>query len=286
MLYGKTGLCWLPVMLAVCAVAVVAQEKDKAQTTYEVYAVRYATISDFPVAQLVKGAEPGRKLDIVMMVWLIKGNGRNVLVDSGFYREQFFKQWKIKDFVKPSEALAPLGVKPEDITDVIVTHMHWDHADGMDLFPKARVWLQKDEYQYYTGEAWQKKNTHGGIDPDDVLAAVKLNIDGRMGLVNGDAQEILPGITCYTGGKHTYQSQYVGVTTRDGTVILASDNVYLYENLDKHVPIAASLDLDSNLRAQDRMKQLAAKPRLIIPGHDPAVFERFPKVSERIVKIE
>ena len=286
MLYGKTGLCWLPVMLAVCAVAVVAQEKDKAQTTYEVYAVRYATIPDFPLAQLVKGAEPGRKLDIAMMVWLIKGNGRNVLVDSGFYREQFFKQWKIKDFVKPSEALAPLGVKPEDITDVIVTHMHWDHADGMDLFPKARVWLQKDEYQYYTGEAWQKKNTHGGIDPDDVLAAVKLNIDGRMGLVNGDAQEILPGITCYTGGKHTYQSQYVGVTTRDGTVILASDNVYLYENLDKHVPIAASLDLDSNLRAQDRMKQLAAKPRLIIPGHDPAVFERFPKVSERIVKIE
>jgi glyoxylase-like metal-dependent hydrolase (beta-lactamase superfamily II) len=284
MLSGKTCARWFPGILALCLAATLAQEK--VQPLYEVYAVRYATIPDFRVAQLVKGADPSRKLDIAMMVWLVRGNGRNILVDSGFYREQFFKQWKVTDFVKPSEALAPLGVKPEDITDVIITHMHWDHADGMDLFPKARIWLQKDEYEYYTGEAWQHKGTHGGIDPDDVLAAVKLNTEGRMGIVNGDAQEILPGISCYTGGKHTYQSQYVGVSTRKGTVILASDNVYLYENIDKHAPIAASLDFESNLRAQDRMKQLAANPRLIIPGHDPAVFERFPKVSDRTVKIE
>ena len=63
-----------------------------------------------------------------------------------------------------------LGVKPEDVTDIFITHMHWDHADGMDLFPKARIWLQKEEYVYYTGEAWQARNTHGGIDPDDVAA--------------------------------------------------------------------------------------------------------------------
>jgi glyoxylase-like metal-dependent hydrolase (beta-lactamase superfamily II) len=288
MLYGKIRAVWLLVVLALYLTAAVPQEKAKAKArpTYEVYALRYATIPDFPVAALVKGAESTRKLDIAMMVWLVRGNGHLVLVDSGFYREQFFKQWKVRDFVKPSEVLAPLGVKPEDITDVVISHMHWDHADGMDLFPKARIWLQKDEYQYYTGEAWQQKNTHGGIDPDDVVAAVKLNIAGRVGLVNGDEQEILPGITCYIGGKHTYQSQYVGVSTRNGTVVLASDNMYLYENLDKHVPIAASLDFDSNLRAQDRMKQLAADPRLIIPGHDPAVFERFPKTGERIARID
>jgi glyoxylase-like metal-dependent hydrolase (beta-lactamase superfamily II) len=69
-------------------------------------------------------------------------------------------------------------------------------------------------------------------------------------------------------------------------VILASDNMYLYENLQKHVPIAQTLDAASNLRAQDRMKELAASPRLIVPGHDLAVFEKFPKVSERAVKIE
>src|SRR5260370_3823089 len=108
-----------------------------------------------------------------------------------------------------------------------------DHADGMDLFPKARVWLQKDELQYYAGEAWQSRTTHGGIDPDDVIEAVKLNAQGRVGLVNGDAQEILPGIICYTGGRHTYASQFVGVNTKAGIVVLASDNVYLYENVEK-----------------------------------------------------
>jgi ribonuclease BN (tRNA processing enzyme) len=143
-----------------------------------------------------------------------EGGGHNILVDAGFYREQFFKQWPgIADYVKPSEAIARVGLKPEDITDVVISHMHWDHADGLDLFPKAKIWLQKDELEYYAGSAWQSRRTHGGIDPDDVLAAVKLNLAGRVGLVNGDAQRLLPGIVCYTGGKHTYASQYVGVNT-------------------------------------------------------------------------
>jgi len=257
---------------------------------YEVFAIRYASIPDFPVNALIAGADPQRKFSIAMTIWLIRGNGRVVLVDSGFYRPQFFKQFKVDGFIKPSDAVAQSGIQPaltaEDVTDVVITHMHWDHADGMDLFPRARIWLQKDEYTYYTGEAWQQPRTHGGIDPDDVLAAVKLNLAGRVTLVNGDAQEIFPGITCYTGGKHTFQSQFVGVNTKAGTVILASDNMYLYENLEKHVPIAQTLDAASNLRAQYRMKQLATSPRLIVPGHDPAVFEKFPRVSDRTVRIE
>lgn len=268
------ALCFAPLLFA--------QPKPQ----YEIYALRYATIPDFPVSSLVAGADRARKLDIAMMIWLVRGGGRNILVDSGFYREQFFKQWHVNDFVKPSETLSRVGLKPEDITDVVITHMHWDHADGADLFPKARIWLQKDELEYYAGSAWQSPRTHGGIDPDDVLALVKLNTQRRVGLVNGDAQEILPGIACYTGGKHTYASQYVTVHTAAGTVVLASDNMYLYENLEKHLPIAQSLDPDSNLRAQDRMKQLAAAPQWIIPGHDPAVMTKFPNPSPGIAKIQ
>ena len=270
------------VFAALLAASAAAQPKPQ----YEIYALRYATIPDFRVSGLVAGADSARKLDIAMMVWLVRGRGRNILVDSGFYREQFFRQWQVTDFVKPSDALQRVGLKPEEISDVIVTHMHWDHADGMDLFPNARIWLQKDELQYYAGDAWQSKRTHGGIDPEDVLEAVRLNTQGRVGLVNGDAQEILPGVTCYTGGRHTYASQYVGVNTGAGIVVLASDNVYLYENLEKHVPIAAALDAESNLRAQDRMKQLAASPRLIIPGHDPAVMTSFPNPVPGVAKIQ
>ena len=265
------------------AIAAAAFGQPKPQ--YEVLAIKYATIPDFAVNQLVAGADAGRKLDIAMLVWLIRGNGKTILFDSGFYRDQFFKQWHVTDFVKPSDAVRRAGVNPEDVTDVIISHMHWDHADGMDLFPKAKIWLQKDELEYYAGSAWQSRRTHGGIDPDDVLAAVKLNTQGRVGLVNGDAQEILPGISCYTGGKHTYASQFLTVATNAGTVVLASDNLYLYENLDKHAPIAATLDAESNLRAQDRMKQLASRPELIVPGHDPAVLKRFPEVAPGVVKI-
>ncbi len=267
---------------AAFAAGLAAQTKPQ----YEVFAVRYAAIPDFAVNQLVAGAEAGRKLDIAMMVWLIRGGGRTVLFDCGFYREQFFRQWRVADFTKPSEAVRRAGVAPEDVTDVIISHMHWDHADGMDLFPKARIWLQKEELEYYAGSAWQSRRTHGGIDPEDVLAAVRLNTQGRVGLIDGDAREVLPGITAYTGGKHTYASQFVTVNTAAGTVVLASDNLYLYENLEHHAPIAATLDAASNLRAQDRMRHLASRQELIVPGHDPAVMKRFQEVAPGVVRIE
>lgn len=250
-----------------------------AAVNYEVYAVQYAVIPDFPVAGLVAGADKDRKMDISMMVWLIKGDGHTILVDSGFYRPQFFKNWTVKDFARPDEAI---GIKPDEVTDLILTHAHWDHADGADLFPKAQVWIQKDEYTYYTGAAWQTGGKHGGIDPDDVHALVSFNLAGRLHLVDGD-QEILPGIHVYIGGRHTYQSQYVSVPTRSGTVVLASDNMYLYENLEKHVPVAQTFDAASNLAAQDKMKTLG---KIIVPGHDPAVMTRFPHTAPRVVRID
>ena len=103
-----------------------------AQTNYEVYGIRYATLKDFSVAGLVAGADKSRKMDIAMYVWLIKGGGKNILFDSGFYREKFIARWHPADFQKPSDALQRAGLKPEDITDVIISHIHWDHADGFE----------------------------------------------------------------------------------------------------------------------------------------------------------
>ncbi len=252
---------------------------------YEVYAISYAVIPDFPVAGLLEGADKERKLDIQMMVWLVRGGGRNIVVDSGFYRPQFFKSWKVRDFLRPDEAVALAGVKPDEVTDVILTHAHWDHADGADLFPRATVWIQKEEYAYYTGAAWQEGGKHGGIDPDDLGALLRINTAGRLRLVDGD-REILPGVRVYIGGRHTYASQYVTVPTRSGPVVLASDNAYLYENFEKHAPIAQTFDRESNLKAQDQMKALAGPNGRIVPGHDPAVMTRFPKINERVVRVD
>jgi len=74
-------------------------------------------------------------------------------------------------------------------------------------------------------------------------------------------------------------------TVAGGTAVLTSDNVYLYENLEKHAPIAQTLDGVSNLNAQDRIRRLATSPDLIVPGHDPAVFERYPRVAEGVTRI-
>ena len=268
-------------LIAACLIA--APEPDK----YDVYAVRFATLANFPVSSLVAGVDRARRMDIAMTIWVLKGaDGRIALVDSGFHREQYFRQFIVRDYVKPSEAIAPLGLKPEDVTDIFLTHMHWDHAGGVDLFPSARVWIQKDEYDYYTSDAWQSRTTHGGIDADDVLEIVKRNTQGKVSFVRGDDNTSLSGIGFGVGGKHTWQSQFVTVQLRERVAVVASDNMYLYENLDAHAPIAQTLDAPSNLRAQDRMRSIASEPRLLIPGHDPAVFTRFPKVTDRIVRIQ
>jgi len=270
-----------------CALFVLMPRLRAEAGKYDVYAVRFATAADFPLSSLVAGADRTRRLDIAMTIWVLKGaDGRIALVDSGFHRERYFAPFKIRDYVRPTDAIAPLGIRPDQVTDIFLTHMHWDHAGGIDLFPAARVWVQKDEYDYYTSDAWQSPRTHGGIDADDVLEIVKRNTEGKVSFVRGDDDTSLSGIQFGIGGKHTWQSQFVAAQTRSKIAVLASDNMYLYENLEAKAPIAQTLDPASNLRTQERMRSIAGEPRLLIPGHDPAVFDRFPHVTDRIVRIE
>jgi glyoxylase-like metal-dependent hydrolase (beta-lactamase superfamily II) len=260
--------------LAVTVLLVVTIAAVTRPATYAVFAVRFGTVPDFPVRGLVAGADSTRRLDIAMMVWVLVdyASDRRVLVDAGFYRDSLVQRWRVRDFVRPNYALARWGIDRERVTDIIITHMHWDHAGGVDLFPNARVWIQKEEFEYYsTGEG----RGRGGVDPRDVAILTELQNQGRLNLIDGDAKEIIPGLTVYTGGRHTYASQYVGVSMSAGTAVIASDNLYLYENLEKRVPIAQTLDAASNLRAQERMLQIASEPRLIVPGHDPQIFTRF-----------
>jgi glyoxylase-like metal-dependent hydrolase (beta-lactamase superfamily II) len=277
------ALCFLPPVLAV-PVPVTPGSQPVGVQPYEVYAVRFATMP-YRVSRLVVGADPSRTIDLAMMVWVVKGPGRTMLVDAGFYRDKFLRQWKPSNYLKPTDALtAGLAIAPDEVTDIILSHVHWDHADGLDLFPRARVWIQRDEYQYYVGD--DGSAAHSAIDGEDAAMLFALHAAGRLTMVDGDAQPIAPGITVYTGGKHTYASQYASVQTRSGTVIIASDNVYLYENLEQHAAIAQTLDAASNLAAQARMASLASTLRLIVPGHDPAVFDRFPTPGHGVARID
>jgi glyoxylase-like metal-dependent hydrolase (beta-lactamase superfamily II) len=253
-------------------------------TTWDVFAVRYGALPAFRVSGLIAGADTARRIDATLTMWLLRGpKGRTVLVDAGFKRADLIARWKPIDYTRPDSAIARAGVNPADITDVIISHIHWDHFDGADLFPNARLWIQRDEVEHHVDSVGTVLDR--AIDAPDALMLAALRRAGRITLVDGDAQEIIPGITVYIGGKHTFQSQYAGVRTSNGTVVIASDNMYLYENLDRHVPIAQTLNAASNLVAQARMVTLAASPRFVIPGHDPLVFERFPLVKPGVVQI-
>jgi glyoxylase-like metal-dependent hydrolase (beta-lactamase superfamily II) len=253
---------------------------------YSIEAIRYANSPGDPVADLVIGAPKGEKIDTVYALWLIRGGGRNILFDSGFHRERWFKEWTIKDYLRPDEAVRLAGVKPEEVTDVVISHAHWDHMGGIDLFPKAAVWIQRDEFRYYTQDAWQPGGDHGGIDPDDVQQLVRLNTDGPLRMVDGDNVETFPGIRAYTGARHTYASQYLRV---DGTppFVLASDSVYLYRNLAEHKPSAtfSEADYPANLLNQERMIQLAGSPDRVVPGHDALQFQKF-TTHGRVAKLK
>ena len=286
---SRTQVVRAAALIALASITTSRAHGQPAPPTYEVYAVRFGTQASYPTRFLVVGADSARRSQLAFTVWLVRGGGRTVLVDAGFHRDKFLQRWKPAEYMSPSAALATLGVKPEDVTDLVVSHVHWDHLDGADLFPRARVWLQREEYEHYTNDSGAVLDR--AIDADDATMLAAIKRAGRLHLVNGDSAEIIPGIRVYTGGKHTFASQYVGVNARlaggrAGTVVLASDNAYLYENLERRRPIAQTLDSVSNLRAQERMLRLAAAPRFVVPGHDVDVFTRFPKPGNGVARIE
>lgn len=276
-----------------------------ASAAYSIDAVRYGTVPHFPLNGLVIGAPKGQTIDIAMVFWLIRGNGRVILFDSGCHRQHWLDDFHMTDFLSPDKALDQAGVPASSVTDVVISHAHWDHMGGIDLFPNATIWIQKDEYDYYTGAAWQPGGQNGGIDPEDVLELLRRNTRGKLHLVDGDNIEIIPGIRAYTGARHTFASQYIcigcsgegasessasdanasGPKSFAAPIILASDNVYLYENLRAHLPSATftPADAPANLAAQRRMASLACPSNpadapcdRIVPGHDPAIFTHYP----------
>jgi glyoxylase-like metal-dependent hydrolase (beta-lactamase superfamily II) len=273
---------WMIVLGTAASAACSRFGQVASEPVYDAFAIRYATIPNFRVSGLIAGADTGRRMDIAMMVWLLRGEHRNVVIDAGFQRPDLIQRWRPTNYIKPSEAVAAAGVPPESVTDVIISHIHWDHFDGADLFPNATIWIQRDEVEHHVDSAG--KVLDRAIDAQDAQMLARLVKQGRVRLVDGD-QAIIPGINVWIGGKHTYQSQFVSAMTRAGTVVFASDNAYLYENLDRHLPIAQTVDAASNLRAQDRMLALVKDRRLVVPGHDPDVMKRFPMVRPDVVAI-
>jgi glyoxylase-like metal-dependent hydrolase (beta-lactamase superfamily II) len=258
---------------------------------YDVYALKFASVGHpFPISDWVDKGPNKDSVNINFMIWLIKGNnGKNILVDAGFLKDnEGTKYFEVQNYIRPDSTLSKLGLKAEDITDIIISHPHWDHIDGIGLFPNAHIWMQKEDFNYFAVTAWQKDGQHGGFDKRDVRMLVDLNLAGKLTLVDGDDKEILPGIKVFTGSRHTFNSEYVLVETGKQKIILASDNIWVYYSLEHLLPPSngGTLDPAGYVKAMQRMKTLVSDPKFIIPGHDSKIFSKFPTVAEGVVKIE
>jgi glyoxylase-like metal-dependent hydrolase (beta-lactamase superfamily II) len=278
------------IILAFIALVSVALSAAAQAGGYDIYAIKFASLATrSAMADWALHGPKTDSLDIDFMVWLIRGkNGRNVLVDAGFWSDlQNAKDFGYRNYVRPDSMLAKLSLKAGDITDIIISHPHWDHIDGIDLFPNAHIWMQKDDYNYFVGAAWQKDGNHGGFVRRDVQKLVDLNTAGKLTLVDGDNKEIFPGIKVYTGSRHTFNSQFVVVETGKDKIVLASDNIWIYYSLEHLSPPSSggTFDTTAFVNSMRRMKTLASDIKYIIPGHDSRIFSLFPAAAEGVAKI-
>lgn len=253
---------------------------------WEVFAVRYATqVERARVKNVMYDDHPGDAMPIDFFVWVLRRGEEVILVDTGFDAGEA----GARDFVVPVEApaaLAPLGLRAEDISQVIVTHMHFDHAGGLHLFPNARLHMQAAEMAYATGPCMCLDVLRAPYTAGHVCEAVRRLYAGQVVFHEGDA-EVAEGVTVHRIGGHSRGLQAVRVRTRAGWLVLASDAAHFYENYERRVPFPLVIDVEAMLNGFDRLTALASSPDLVVPGHDPLVRTYFPgDIGEEIWRLD
>jgi glyoxylase-like metal-dependent hydrolase (beta-lactamase superfamily II) len=207
-------------------------------------------------------------------VWAVVGESRTFLVDTGFDAEVGAQRGRIITH-SVEEGLGAIGIRPETVEDVIVTHMHYDHAGNRSLFPKARYHVQDREMAYCTGRCMCHGALNHPFNPEDVKSMVGRVFDGRVAFHDG-ASNLAPGLSVHRVGGHTDGLQVVRVHTERGWVVLASDASHLYANMEQSRPFPAVYNVGDMIEGYRRVHELADSAQHVVPGHDPAVLTRYP----------
>lgn len=207
-------------------------------------------------------------------MWVLRRGTEVILVDTGYDdAEASARDRPIR--LDPGAALAPLGLTPDDITQLIVTHLHYDHAGGLHLFPNAHLHMQAAEMAYATGPCMCHDTLRMPFTARHVCEAVHRLYAGKLTFYEGDGK-IADGVTVHCIGGHSRGLQAVRVRTTAGWLVLASDAAHFYENFQARKPFPIVVDLHDMLDGFDRLERLASSTDLIVPGHDPLVRSMFP----------
>jgi glyoxylase-like metal-dependent hydrolase (beta-lactamase superfamily II) len=242
--------------------------------SYEVYAVRYAR-HDRPARENFLGGDPHDvNMPLDYFVWAIVGEGRTFVVDTGFGAVE--AEHRKRELIRsPADGLKAIGIDPAKVEDVILTHMHYDHAGNLDLFPNATFHIQDREMQFCTGRSMCHHTLSYSFAVEDVIRIVRRVFAGRVQFHDG-AAELAPGLSLHFIGGHTMGLQSVRVQTARGWVVLASDACHLYAHLEQSRVFPVVYNVAEMLEGQRTLKKLASSVAHVVPGHDPLVMSRYP----------
>jgi glyoxylase-like metal-dependent hydrolase (beta-lactamase superfamily II) len=246
---------------------------------HEAYAVRFAHSGPRKRSENFLGGDPhDGDMPLDYFVFVIRGPAGIWIVDTGF--DAAVARTRNRIFLRcPGEALRLIGVDPADVANVVLTHLHYDHAGNHDLFPNATFHLQASEMAYATGPCMCHGMLRIGYDPEDLAAALRKLFAGRLAYHDGDA-DLASGLSLHRIGGHTDGQQVVRVHTRRGWMALASDAVHYRENLTANRPFPWLYHTGAVLDGFTRLRRLADAEELIVPGHDPLIMTLFPAANE------
>jgi glyoxylase-like metal-dependent hydrolase (beta-lactamase superfamily II) len=251
---------------------------DDTPGVHQVYAVKYAERDGRRAEHFLGGDPVDAPMPMDYFVWVVVGPDRTWVVDTGFGADDAARRGR-RLLRSTTEALATVGVDAAAVTDVILTHLHYDHAGGVVELPAACFHVQDREMAYVTGRQMTHPALSHAFTADHIGALVRLVHDGRVVFHDGDA-ELAHGLSVHLVGGHTEGLQVVRVGTEAGWLVLASDATHYYENLDSGRPFPILLDVGAVLEGFATLRRLAGSDGAIVPGHDPKVFERYPPAGE------
>lgn len=247
---------------------------------WQVLALRYGSHERPAQANfLMPVADAHDAMPIDYFVWLLRGpDGREILVDTGFDPETAARRNRpITRTV--AECLRAVGTAPEAIRDVIISHLHYDHAGNLGAFPNATFHIQDREVAFATGRHMCAACIRSTFEVEDVVKLVRAVYADRVCFHDGEG-EVAPGVTVHRVGGHTDGMQMVRVATARGPLVLAVDAAHFYANVERQNPFPILFDLGAMVQGWRRARALAGGDEsLVIPGHDPLVRRRFPAVE-------
>ena len=201
--------------------------------TWDLFVLEYARSRQQPWVDLISGMYEDGRVDLPFSFMLAQRGDRNVLIDTGFMQDDrssgFSRRFAIPNWISPVRMLSELGVAADAITDIVITHAHFDHMGSIGEFPNARIIIQKSELlNWYEAIALPPRFGYltAIIDPDNLRTALEASIEHRVMLVEGDKDDVLPGVHVRLGSGHTIGQQFVIVETARGRLVISGDCVY------------------------------------------------------------